>query len=56
MQNRGPPIYGCYGFSGDSITRRAIERGLSPILAGRDVNALRRQAQALGFWSIASRR
>jgi short subunit dehydrogenase-like uncharacterized protein len=49
MQNRGLLIYGSYGYSGDLITRRAIERGLSPILAGRDVNALRRQAQELAL-------
>jgi short subunit dehydrogenase-like uncharacterized protein len=49
MQNRGLLIYGSYGYSGDLITRRAIERGLSPILAGRDVNALRGQAQELAL-------
>jgi short subunit dehydrogenase-like uncharacterized protein len=49
MQNRGLLIYGSYGYSGDLITRRAIERGLSPILAGRDVNALRRQAEVLAL-------
>lgn len=55
MQERGLLIYGSYGYSGDLITRRAVERGLSPILAGRDVHALRRQAQELDLeYRVAS--
>jgi short subunit dehydrogenase-like uncharacterized protein len=55
MQDRELLIYGSYGYSGDLITRRAIERGLAPILAGRDVNALRRQAQELDLeYRVAS--
>ena len=49
MQNGALLIYGSYGYSGDLITRRAVERGLTPILAGRYVTALRRQAQELAL-------
>lgn len=41
-------IYGSYGYSGELIARRALERGLRPILAGRDAAALRRQSVELG--------
>jgi short subunit dehydrogenase-like uncharacterized protein len=29
-------IYGCYGYTGDLISRHAAEKGLKPTLAGRD--------------------
>ena len=29
-------VYGAYGYTGELVARRAVERGLSPILAGRD--------------------
>src|SRR5215203_3094028 len=55
MQDRALLIYGSYGHSGDLLTRGAIERGLAPILAGRDVNALRRQAEELDLeYRVAS--
>lgn len=41
-------IYGSYGYSGELIARRALERGLRPILGGRDAGALARQAAELG--------
>jgi short subunit dehydrogenase-like uncharacterized protein len=33
-------IYGAYGYSGELIARRAVERGLRPVLAGRRAEAL----------------
>ncbi len=41
-------IYGSYGYSGALIARRALDRGLNPILAGRDNDALLRQNAELG--------
>lgn len=34
-------IYGAYGYTGELISRAAIDRGLGPILAGRDGDRLR---------------
>jgi short subunit dehydrogenase-like uncharacterized protein len=42
-------IYGSYGYTGDLIARLAVERGLRPILAGRDPQKLRSQAEALNL-------
>ena len=42
-------IYGSYGYSGNLIAERAVERGLRPILAGRDERRLREQAAVLGL-------
>src|SRR5512138_497116 len=41
-------VYGAYGYTGERIARRAVERGLSPILAGRDSEPLARLARELG--------
>jgi short subunit dehydrogenase-like uncharacterized protein len=40
-------IYGSYGYSGSLIAEQAIERGLRPMLAGRDESRLRAQGKAL---------
>ncbi len=42
-------IYGSYGFLGDIITNLAVNSGLRPILAGRDVTKLERQATGLSL-------
>ena len=42
-------IYGSYGFLGDIITHLAVNSGLRPILAGRDVTKLERQATGLSL-------
>ena len=41
-------VYGAYGYTGERIARRAVERGLSPVLAGRDSEPLARLARELG--------
>jgi short subunit dehydrogenase-like uncharacterized protein len=41
-------IYGATGFTGRLIAQRAIEIGLVPLLAGRDEDRVRRQAEFLG--------
>ncbi len=33
-------IYGAYGYTGELIARRAVDRGLEPVLAGRDPERL----------------
>lgn len=33
-------IYGAYGYTGELISRAAVDRGLSPVLAGRDPNRI----------------
>lgn len=40
-------IYGSYGYTGKLITEEAIERGLSPVLAGRRAEQVERQATEL---------
>lgn len=40
-------IYGAYGYTGELIARRAVERGLQPILAGRGPERLGRLADEL---------
>lgn len=42
-------IYGAYGYSGRLIAELAKEKGLTPVLAGRDLVKTREVAQALGF-------
>jgi len=42
-------IYGAYGYSAQLIAERARERGLTPILAGRDSDKTRGVAERLGF-------
>ena len=46
-------IYGSYGFTGNLIARLAVQRGLRPILAGRDPQRLARQAVELGLEHVA---
>jgi short subunit dehydrogenase-like uncharacterized protein len=42
-------LYGANGFVGEVIARMAVERGLQPILAGRDRAKIERQAAELGI-------
>ncbi|MBI1318059.1 MAG: NAD(P)H-binding protein [Candidatus Hydrogenedens sp.] len=42
-------VYGSYGYTGELIVRRALERGLRPILAGRSREKLERQAADTGL-------
>ncbi|MFC7156797.1 saccharopine dehydrogenase family protein [Halomarina halobia] len=42
-------IYGSYGYTGSLIARTAVDRGLSPVLAGRRAEPLERQATTLGL-------
>jgi short subunit dehydrogenase-like uncharacterized protein len=42
-------IYGATGFTGKLMARHAREKGLAPILAGRDATKLEAIAQPLGF-------
>lgn len=41
-------LYGSYGYTGRLIAERARELGLTPLLAGRDAEALQAQAAELG--------
>jgi short subunit dehydrogenase-like uncharacterized protein len=41
-------VYGAYGYTGALVARRAAERGLAPVLAGRDSERLVAVARALG--------
>jgi short subunit dehydrogenase-like uncharacterized protein len=48
-------IYGSTGFTGRLIAQRAAEIGLAPVLAGRDEDRVRRQAELLGTsWRTVS--
>ena len=48
-------IYGSTGFTGRLIAQRAVEVGLAPVLAGRDEDRVRRQAEFLGTsWRTVS--
>jgi short subunit dehydrogenase-like uncharacterized protein len=42
-------IYGATGYTGELISRRAVERGLRPVLAGRSDAPLQRLASELGL-------
>lgn len=42
-------IYGAYGYTGELTARTAVERGLAPILAGRDERKLREAAERLNL-------
>lgn len=42
-------LYGSYGYTGRLVARRAVERGLRPLLAGRDGEALGAQAREMGL-------
>ncbi|MEM4781923.1 MAG: saccharopine dehydrogenase NADP-binding domain-containing protein [Halalkalicoccus sp.] len=44
-------VYGSYGYNGRLISEEATERGLEPVLAGRDGEALAAQASDLGLES-----
>lgn len=46
-------IYGAYGYSGRLIAELAREKGLTPVLAGRDLAKTRTLAEELGFESRA---
>jgi short subunit dehydrogenase-like uncharacterized protein len=48
-------IYGAYGYSAQLIAELAREKGLTPILAGRDSDKTRGVAERLGFdWRVFS--
>ncbi len=42
-------IYGAYGYTGDLVVREAVNRGLRPVLAGRDAVRLPEQARRFGL-------
>jgi short subunit dehydrogenase-like uncharacterized protein len=42
-------IYGAYGFSGTGISRLAVDYGITPVLAGRNGEKLKRLAESLGY-------
>jgi short subunit dehydrogenase-like uncharacterized protein len=42
-------IYGSYGYTGNLIVEQAVKAGLKPLLAGRDENQLRAQAEKFGL-------
>lgn len=42
-------IYGAAGYSGRLITEKALEKGLQPILAGRDSAPIKEMARDLGL-------
>jgi len=42
-------IYGSYGYTGSLIVEQAVKAGLKPLLAGRDENQLRVQAEKFGL-------
>ncbi|QCJ46096.1 trans-acting enoyl reductase family protein [Haloprofundus sp. MHR1] len=41
-------IYGSYGYTGSLVAEKAVERGLDPILVGRDAEEVTAQADELG--------
>jgi len=41
-------VYGAYGYTGELVARRAVERGVPTVLAGRDSEKLARVARAVG--------
>ncbi|MGM9454475.1 saccharopine dehydrogenase family protein [Legionella bozemanae] len=42
-------IYGSYGYTGNLIAQLSVQQGLKPILAGRDEEKLKRQANSLNL-------
>ena len=42
-------IYGSYGYTGQLIVELAVKEGMRPILAGRDAEKLRAQAEKYGL-------
>jgi len=50
MNNKnGLLIYGSYGYTGQLICKHAIASGLHPVIAGRDADKTKKQAQELGL-------
>lgn len=50
MSNKnGLLIYGSYGYTGRLICKHALEKGIKPVLAGRDETKIKQQAQELGL-------
>ena len=49
MTDRRVLCYGSNGYSGQLIVDRALTRGLRPVLAGRNADAIRRRAASLGL-------
>lgn len=46
-------IYGANGYTGELVAREAVQKGLSPVLAGRNAEAVKRLARELGLQSRA---
>ena len=46
-------IYGSYGYTGQLIVKRALEKGWRPLLAGRNAQKLKAQADPLGLEALA---
>jgi short subunit dehydrogenase-like uncharacterized protein len=44
-------IYGAYGYTGELAAREAVRKGLKPVLAGRNAEAVGRLARELGLQS-----
>src|SRR4051812_33648260 len=42
-------FYGAAGYTGELIARAAVQRGLQPILAGRNIDAVQKLAEELGL-------
>lgn len=42
-------LYGAYGYTGNLIARSAVQRGMRPVLAGRNQQKVRAQAEKLGL-------
>ncbi|WP_226664979.1 saccharopine dehydrogenase family protein [Microbulbifer aggregans] len=53
MNNKQIMIYGAYGYTGELIARKAVAKGLKPILSGRNASKLRPLATELGLPAIA---
>ena len=49
MKNIDLLIYGAYGYTGELISRLAVEKGLKPVLAGRDAKQTEKLANELGL-------
>ena len=45
-------LYGSTGFVGDAIARLAVQKGVRPILAGRNADKVKTQADELGLESM----
>jgi short subunit dehydrogenase-like uncharacterized protein len=42
-------IYGAYGYTGELIVKEALQRGLAPLLSGRDAQKLEAVAKRFGL-------